>query len=76
MKHNLKNRPWMTPAKANTRTLETLKEESMDFERWFEGFEKELRQRLDFSYADAPQPLERCRRYAQIFKEILGDGTH
>lgn len=57
MKFNLKNRP------------KTVFKES-SFTKWFEGFEKELRERLK-QIKQSTLPEARIRR--EIYKEILGE---
>ena len=60
MRENLKNRPVNTK---NHWKMHAWK----DYEKWFEGFEKELREKLGLL------PLKRFNINAELIKEILGE---
>jgi DNA repair exonuclease SbcCD ATPase subunit len=73
MKFNLKNRrkklkaskPWSKPLD----TIKNLQQQIDEDERWFDGFEKELRERLNY-LEDYEFPPKCC---ISLLKEILGE---
>ena len=76
MKFNLKNRP-----RLRTTILGYSYSDVCKFEEWFEGFEKELRQKLESnlnflrSFNIPPQDPSYAKLWAEIslIKEILGE---
>jgi len=68
MKFNIKNIP-SEPDYANLGEIEALRSYNYRAEKWFEGFEKQLRERiLDISCGRKPNRTE-----CWTIKEILGD---
>ena len=63
MKFNLKNRPCF-PCDEKTAKY---------FYKWFEGFEKELRERIKAIKHDIGN--FECKEVGDVLKEILGDAT-
>ena len=68
MKHNLKNRPKPTP---HDKVYDNYTIHTASVEEWFEGFEKELRERK--GKGECPFQHGKCDRVS--IKEILGDET-
>jgi hypothetical protein len=64
MKFNIKNIP-SEPDYANLGEIEALRSYNYRAEKWFEGFEKQLRKELRDMYRSAETK--------QLIKEILGD---
>jgi hypothetical protein len=75
MKHNLKNRPWFQIDEniEHPRTMEGLHtsfDKLIECQKWFEAFEKELREEIKKYHSTCA--IIHCPELRRI-KEILGD---
>lgn len=77
-KFNLKNRPQFLcttiPDQTKTQLLDFCRESLRKYEDWFEGFEKQIRERLDaFQKFSDERVVLTVGSFIGLLKEILGE---
>ena len=72
MKHNLKNRPETRDVYYKDQTYTHYPDE-WEFNEWFEGFQKELQERVELAFAEPSDEMDKLDNCIKLLEEIMGE---